>query len=62
MHLVGFIIRIYHDARSAERQNEYINTLHAELNPICQLLALLEAHYILYVSRIKVNIHSYINT
>jgi len=22
MHLVGFIIRIYHDARSPERQNE----------------------------------------
>jgi hypothetical protein len=31
-----------------------INPLNAELNPICHLLALLEAHYILYVSRIRV--------
>jgi hypothetical protein len=27
----------------------------AELNPICQLLALLGAHHILHVSRIRVN-------
>jgi hypothetical protein len=32
-----------------------INPLNAELNPICHLLALLEAHHILYVSRIRVN-------
>ena len=31
------------------------NPLNAELNPICHLLALLEAHHILHVSRIKVN-------
>jgi len=31
-----------------------INTLNAELNPICHLLALLGAHLILHVSRIKV--------
>jgi hypothetical protein len=31
-----------------------INSLNAELNPICQLLALLEAHHILHVSRISV--------
>jgi len=31
-----------------------INTLNAELNPICHLLVLLGAHPILYVSRIKV--------
>jgi len=24
VHLVGFIIRIYHDARSPERQNRYL--------------------------------------
>jgi len=29
----------------------YINTLNAELNPICHLLALLGAHHILHVSR-----------
>ena len=30
------------------------NPLNAELNPICHLLALLGAHHILHVSRIKV--------
>jgi len=30
------------------------NSLNAELNPICHLLALLEAHHILHVSRIRV--------
>ena len=29
----------------------HINPLNAQLNPICHLLALLEAHHILYVSR-----------
>jgi len=32
-----------------------INPLNAELNPICHLLALLEAHHILHVSSIKFN-------
>jgi len=32
----------------------YINTLNAELNPICHLLELLGAHHILHVSRIRV--------
>ena len=32
-----------------------INPLNAELNPICHLLALLGAHHILNVSRIRVN-------
>jgi len=31
-----------------------INLLNAELNPICHLLALLRAHPILHVSRIRV--------
>jgi len=31
-----------------------INPLNAELNPICHLLALLEAHHILHVSKIRV--------
>jgi len=31
------------------------NTLNAKLNLICHLLALLEAHHILHVSRIRVN-------
>jgi len=31
------------------------NHLNTELNPICHLLALLGAHHILHVSRIRVN-------
>jgi hypothetical protein len=38
---------------------QHINPLNAELNPICYLLALLGAHHILHVSRIRVNGHSY---
>jgi len=33
-----------------------VNALNAELNPICHLLALLGAHLIFHVSRIRVNI------
>ena len=32
-----------------------VNSLNAKLNPICHLLALLGAHHILHVSRIRVN-------
>ena len=32
-----------------------INPLNAELNPICHLLALVVAHNILHVSRVRVN-------
>ena len=43
------------------------NTLNAELNPICHLLALLGAHHIFHLSRIRVNRKSlgklfYVNT
>jgi hypothetical protein len=34
--------------------NSAFNPLNAELNPICHLLALLGAHLILHVSRIRV--------
>ena len=34
----------------------YLNPSNAELNPICHLLALLEAHHILHVSRIRGNL------
>ena len=34
----------------------YFNSLSAELNPICHLLALLD-HHILHVSRIRVNVN-----
>jgi hypothetical protein len=32
-----------------------VNTLNTEMNPTCHLLALLEAHHILHISRIRVN-------
>jgi hypothetical protein len=32
-----------------------LDPLNAELNPICHLLALLGAHHILHISRIRVN-------
>jgi len=35
---------------------QHINPLNAELNPIFHLLVLLEAHHILHVSRIRVNV------
>ena len=34
-----------------------VNTLNAKLNPICHLLALLEAHNILHFSRIRIKFH-----
>jgi len=40
---------------STARHNKSLNTLNAQLNPICHLLALLGAHHILHVSRIRVN-------
>jgi hypothetical protein len=33
-----------------------LNSLKAELNPICHLLALLGAHHILHISRIRVKV------
>jgi hypothetical protein len=35
---------------------KYINALNAELNPICHFLALLGAHHILHVGRIRVKL------
>jgi len=37
-----------------ERIKYVINTLNAELNPICQLLPLLGVHHILHVRKIRV--------
>ena len=36
MHLVGFIIRIYHDARSPERQITQLSEYHTSLKPVTQ--------------------------
>ena len=40
-----------------EQINNWFNPLNAELNPICHLLALLGAHLIIHVSRIRVNVN-----
>ena len=40
--------------RAAIRSQALVNHLNAELNPICRLLALLGAHLIFHVSRIRV--------
>jgi hypothetical protein len=40
--------------RPRRRWEDNINSLNSKLNPICHLLALLEAHPILHVSRIRV--------
>jgi len=38
---------------SLKNYGHYINPLNSELNPICHLLALLGAHPILHISRIR---------
>jgi hypothetical protein len=40
--------------RNVEEERCHFNSLNAELNLICHLLALFGAHHILYVSRIRV--------
>jgi hypothetical protein len=37
-------------------ESQTINPLNDELNPICHLLALLEAHHIFHVSGLRVNV------
>ena len=41
--------------------SKFLNHLNAELKPTCHLLALLEAHQILHLSRIRVNEKIYYN-
>jgi len=57
LHLVGFLshfTKYYVFEVFILECNIQINPLNAELNPICHLLALLGAHHILHVSRIRV--------
>jgi len=42
------------DEEDVNRTWEHINSLNAKLNPFCHLLALLGAHHIPHVSRIRV--------
>ena len=39
------------------KERNWFNPSNAQLNPICHLLALLGAHHILHVSRIRVKSH-----
>jgi hypothetical protein len=43
----------HHDSQKHDLSAQ-VNSLNAELNPICYFLALLEAHHILHVGRIRV--------
>ena len=56
---VEWTCRIINRLLSVASRWTVINPLNAELNPICHLLALLEAHHILHFSRIRVNIDVY---
>jgi hypothetical protein len=46
--------------QSTSLKGGHFNPLNAELNPICNLLALLGAHFIFHVSRIMVKVSQYI--
>jgi len=50
-----FALSVVNHIRSSDCYKCVINPLNAELNPLCYLLALLGAHFIFHVSRIKVN-------
>ena len=50
---IGNNKKVYYDARPTKYQDQY--RLNAVLNSICHLLALLGAHPILHISRIRVN-------
>jgi hypothetical protein len=45
-----------HVKERGHEDRDWINPLNAELNPICHLLALLGAHLIFHVSRIRVKL------
>jgi hypothetical protein len=54
VHPIGLM---HHKGTEGKKNYRYtlFNPLNAELNPICQLLALLGAHHILHISGIRVN-------
>ena len=58
----NFVKSVLFTARSqkltVKQPNHYINPLHAELNLICHLLALLSIHHIFHVSGFRVNNNS----
>jgi hypothetical protein len=53
-----YTFRNVHAGGIARTVSVSVNPLNAELHPICHLLALLGAHHILHVSRIRVTLES----
>ena len=53
--LYNYLISIWAPISWPMTMHHIVNSLNAELNPICHLLALLGAHHFLHVSRIRVN-------
>jgi len=53
--IIGYFVSVCHSSYSELSRCGNINSSNAELNPICQLLALLEAHPILHASRVRIN-------
>ena len=53
---------LYTGVLKLKKNNSGPKRLNAELNPVCHLLTLLEAHHILHVSRIRVNLVPVLNT
>ena len=60
MNRCGHHIRLYSFVITYLLITTTINPLNAKFNPICHLLALLGAHHILHVSRIRVNVAVYL--
>jgi hypothetical protein len=56
-HVESKLYQMLHESDEKCRKygENYINPLNIKLNLICHLLALLGAHHILHISRIKVN-------
>jgi hypothetical protein len=52
--MISFNTYYAQEGKCGYRLVRHINPLNAELNPICHLLALLGAHHILHVNRIRV--------
>jgi len=55
MFRLAFVAIVRLQSSSVNSSYNMLNPLNAELNPICNLLALLGAHPILHVSRVRVN-------
>jgi hypothetical protein len=57
-HLVAAAAADDNDEGDGDGEGTEVNPLNAELNPVCHLLALLGAHHILHISRMRVKLIS----